>query len=33
MNGSTWTNALLGALISSSIVVGLFHLYTLAAGL
>lgn len=33
MNQSSWTNALWGAVVSSSIVLGLFHLYTLAAGL
>lgn len=33
MDNSSWTNALWGAVVSSSIVIGLFHLYTLAAGL
>lgn len=33
MNNSSWTNALWGAVVSSSIVTGLFYLYTLAAGL
>lgn len=33
MNNSSWTNAIWGAVVASSIVFGLFHLYTLAAGL
>ena len=33
MNVSTWKNALIGAVVSSSIVTGLFSLYTLAGGL
>lgn len=33
MDNSSWTNAFWGAVVSSSIVIGLFHLYTLAAGL
>jgi hypothetical protein len=33
MNVSSWKNALLGALVSSSIVTGLFYLYTWSAGL
>lgn len=33
MNHSTWKSAVVGALASSSIVTGLFFLYTHAAGL
>ena len=33
MNGSSWKNAIMGAVVSSSIVTGLFYLYILVAGL